>query len=168
MGVLHPGRLAGAREAFAASLAGTRGSRIARRARAVAVVARDRDEAITLRREAYLAYQRRGDTRNAGRIATYLAAEERIAGQLAAAAGWLARARRLLAGHGPGAESGWLEVEEAKRPPTRPRWRYARGALAIAHGLGDHDIECVALAHLGRAVVSQGRIDEGVGYSTRR
>src|SRR5918999_5270095 len=60
----------------------------------------ERDAGIDRRREAYAAYRRRGDDRGAGRIATYLAAEHRIDGQDAAAAGWLARAQRLVGGMG--------------------------------------------------------------------
>ncbi len=123
----------------------------------------DRDAAIDRRREAYAAYRRRGDDRGAGRIATYLASESRIDGQDAAAAGWLARARRLLAGAGPTNENGWLAVEDAKRAadPAEAE-RHARSALDIAHVLADPDVECMALAQLGRAVVGQGRIDEGL------
>lgn len=121
------------------------------------------DDAVANRRAAYLAYRDRGDVRNAGRIASYLAAEERIAGRAAAASGWLARARRLLDGLGVVPELGWLEVEEAKAAPDLAGMEtHARAALAIAHELGDRDVECMALGHLGRAVVGQGRVDEGV------
>jgi DNA-binding NarL/FixJ family response regulator/Tfp pilus assembly protein PilF len=122
-----------------------------------------RDAAIDRRREAYAAYQRRGDTRGAGRLATYLAAEHRIDGQDAAAAGWLSRARRLLAGEGPSLETGWLAIEEAKRAgdPALAE-QHARAALEIAHALPDPDVECMALAQLGRALVRQGRVDDGV------
>ena len=124
-----------------------------------------RDEAIATRRDAYLAYRRRGDSRGAGRVATYLAAEERIAGRTASASGWLARARRLLDGLGATSEVGWLEVEEAKAAPDSATTEaHARSALAIAHQLGDTDVECLALSHLGRAVVGQGRVIEGVAY----
>src|ERR671914_2308409 len=75
----------------------------------------ERDAAIDRRREAYAAYQRRGEAREAGGLAVYLAGEYRIDGQHAAAAGWLSRARRLLAGTATGPEHGWLAVEEAKR-----------------------------------------------------
>ncbi len=44
-----------------------------------------------------MAYRRRGDARRAGGLAAYLAGEHRVDGRPAAAAGWLARARRLLA-----------------------------------------------------------------------
>ena len=124
-----------------------------------------REQAIASRREAYLVYRRRGDSRNAGRIAVYLAAEERIAGRTASASGWLARARRLLAGLGVSSEAGWLEVEEAKAAPDLSATEaHARTALAVAHELGDNDVECLALSHLGRAVVGQGRVAEGVAY----
>jgi tetratricopeptide (TPR) repeat protein len=75
----------------------------------------ERDAGIERRREAYNAYRRRDDARNAGRLATYLAGEHRIDGERAAAAGWLARTRRLLADAPPGPEAGWLAIEEAKR-----------------------------------------------------
>ena len=54
-------------------------------------------------------------------------------------------------------------IEEAKRAddPAEAE-RHAREALAIAHELADPDIECMALAQLGRAVVRQGRVDEGM------
>ncbi len=123
----------------------------------------ERDAAIDRRREAFAAYRRRGDDRGAGRIATYLASESRIDGQDAAAAGWLARARRLLAGAASSNEAGWLAIEEAKRaadPATAER--HSRAALDIAHELGDPDVECMALAQLGRSVVRQGRIDDGL------
>ena len=87
----------------------------------------------------------------------------RIDGREPAAAGWLARARRLLAGEGAVAELGWLAVEEAKRAsdPAAAE-QHARVALDVAHDLGDPDVECMALAQLGRAVVRQGRVEEGM------
>ena len=39
--------------------------------------------------------------------------------------------------------------------------RHAREALAVAHELADADVECMALAQLGRAIVRQGRVEEG-------
>jgi DNA-binding NarL/FixJ family response regulator len=122
-----------------------------------------REAGIDRRREAYAAYRRRGDARSAGGLATYLAGEHRIDGQHAAAAGWLSRARRLLAGVGTVSELGWLAIEDAKRAsdPLAAE-RHARAALELAHELSDPDVECMALAQLGRAVVRQGRVEEGV------
>ena len=68
------------------------------------------DDAVANRRAAYLAYRDRGDVRNAGRIASYLAAEERIAGRAAASVG--------LAGAGATA---------ARRARRRAGARLARG-----------------------------------------
>ena len=124
----------------------------------------ERDAGIDRRREAYAAYQRRGDARSAGALAVYLAGEHRIDGQEAAASGWLARARRLLADEGASPGLGWLAIEEAKRASDPAEAEgHARTALAIAHELANPDIECMALAQLGRATVGQGRVEEGVG-----
>jgi DNA-binding CsgD family transcriptional regulator len=123
----------------------------------------ERDAGIDRRREAYAAYQRLGDARSAGGLATYLAGEHRIDGQDAEASGWLSRARRLLADAGMVPERGWLAIEEAKRAadPAEAE-RHARAALDVAHALADPDVECMALAQVGRAVVRQGRVEEGV------
>ncbi len=124
----------------------------------------DRDAGIERRREAYTAHRRRGQALPAARLAVYLAGEERIAGRDAAAAGWLARARRLLEGQGTVPELGWLAIEEAKRAADpADAERHARAGLAVAHALADADVECMALAQLGRVVVGQGRVREGVG-----
>ena len=124
----------------------------------------ERDAAIEYRREAFAGYRRAGATRDAARLAIYLAAEHRIDGQAAAANGWIARARRLLADEEAQPEIGWLEIEEAKRAaePAEAE-RHARAALDIAQSLGDPDVECMALAQLGRALVSAGRVEEGMG-----
>jgi DNA-binding CsgD family transcriptional regulator len=123
----------------------------------------ERDAAIAHRREAFAGYRRQGAARDAARLAIYLAGEHRIDGQDAAASGWLARARRLLAGEQNVPEFGWLEIEEAKRAedPAEAE-RHARAALDIAHELADVDVECMALAQLGRAVVAQGRVETGL------
>ena len=122
----------------------------------------ERDAAIERRREAYAAYQRQGSARDAGRLAAYLAGECRIDGRDAEAAGWIARARRLLGCVGAGREVGWLAIEEAKRArDVADAERHAGAALALAHEIGDADIECMALAQLGRALVGQGRVEEG-------
>jgi DNA-binding NarL/FixJ family response regulator len=124
----------------------------------------ERDAAIEYRREAFAGYRRAGATRDAARLAIYLAAEHRIDGQAAAANGWMARARRLLAEEEAQPEIGWLEIEEAKRAaePAEAE-RHAQAALDIAQSLGDPDVECMALAQLGRALVSAGRVEEGMG-----
>ncbi len=123
----------------------------------------ERKAGIDRRREAYAEYMRRGDNRRAGGLAAYLAGESRIDGQHATSEGWLARSRRLLAGEASIPERGWLEIEEAKRAATLPEAEsHAREALKIAHESSLPDIECMALAQLGRAAAGQGRVDEGM------
>ncbi len=125
----------------------------------------ERDAGIEYRREAFAGYRRAGSSRDAARLAIYLAGEHRIDGQAAAANGWIARARRLLADEQEAQpEIGWLEIEEAKRAaePAEAE-RHARAALDVAQSLGDPDVECMALAQLGRALVSGGRVEEGMG-----
>src|SRR4051794_12923187 len=125
----------------------------------------EREAGIESRREAYAAFRRCGDLCAAAGLAVYLAGEHRVDGQPSAAAGWIARARRLLEGAGTVGELGWLHIEEAKRADDPAvAERFARDALVVAQELSSPDIECMALAQLGRAVVAQGRVEEGVGY----
>lgn len=123
----------------------------------------ERNEAIERRRQAYAEFQRRGETRRAGGLAAYLAGESRIDGRSASADGWMARARRLLGDAGPCSEQGWLMIEEAKRAANpAASEEHGRAALAIAHEISDPNIECMALAQVGHAVVRQGRVEEGL------
>ena len=116
------------------------------------------------RREAYALYRRRGDTRAAANLATYLAGEHRIAGEPAAAGGWLARAERLLEPESACAERGWLEIEHAKRMAGTPaeRERHALAAAGLARELGDADLEAAALAQHGLARVDAGDVEAGM------
>jgi DNA-binding CsgD family transcriptional regulator len=121
-------------------------------------------EGIKRRREAYALYNRRGEKLEAANLATYLAAEHRIAGDSAAANGWLARAERLLDGAPPCSERGWLEVERAKRCAGRPSEHalHAEAAVGLARELNDWDLEAAALAQLGLARVDAGDVDGGL------
>jgi len=85
-------------------------------------------------------------------------------GKQSVAAGWLARARRLLVDDPDCAEAGWVavaligcsvaNVEELDENATH--------ALMIAQRLGDADLECKALADSGLALVSRGVIGRGL------
>lgn len=121
-------------------------------------------EGIERRRQAYALYNRRGEKLAAANLATYLAAEHRIAGESAAANGWLARAERLLEGAPSCSEQGWLEVERAKRSAGDPSQHelHAGAAVALARALGDCDLEAAALAQLGLARVDAGDVDGGL------
>jgi DNA-binding CsgD family transcriptional regulator len=92
------------------------------------------------------------------------AGEHRIAGEPAAASGWLARARRLLEAEGACAERGWLEIELAKRCSGAPaeRERHAVAAVRLAEELGDADLEAAGLAQRGLARVDAGDVEAGI------
>ncbi len=154
---------AGARDAFSAALSESPGDPEALDGLGQALWwLGERDAGIERRREAYAIYARARRAGDAGRLATYLAGECRIDGREAESAGWFARAQRLLADGGPSADHGWLAIEEAKRTgdPVAAE-AFARAALALAHEIADADIECMALAQVGKALVLQGRVDEG-------
>jgi DNA-binding CsgD family transcriptional regulator len=121
-------------------------------------------EGIERRREAYALYCANGQTREAANLAVYLAGEHRIAGQAAAASGWLARAQRLLGELPPSPEHGWLAVELAKRAAADPaeRERRAHEAAELGRSLGDGDLEAAALSQLGLARVDAGDVSGGM------
>jgi DNA-binding NarL/FixJ family response regulator len=124
----------------------------------------DPQAGIERRREAYAEYRRRGDTLQAANLATYLAGEHRIAGEPAAASGWLARAERLLEHAPPCAERGWLLIEHAKRSAGDParREEHAERAADLGRELHDADLEAAALAQLGLARVDSGAVAGGL------
>jgi ATP/maltotriose-dependent transcriptional regulator MalT len=77
------------------------------------------------------------------------------------------RARRLLAGKGPLAESGWLAIVRAHialyadHDPPQAR-RHAQEGTAIGQAIGNRDVEMLALAYDGLALVSEGSVAEGM------
>ena len=84
-------------------------------------------------------------------------------GNHAAARGWLDRARRTLDRVGPCVEWGYLDLAlmGCDRPDVDILEASADRALAIALEFGDHDLEVLALADGGLALITQGRIREG-------
>lgn len=77
--------------------------------------------------------------------------------------GWLERARRLLEQHGPCVQWGYWELARlaCDRPDAVELEASARRALAIATEYGDVGLHTRALADLGFALVSQGRLNSG-------
>jgi len=123
----------------------------------------DIDSAVALRRRAYAAFRGARDRRGAAATAVYLAAEERIVGNEAAANGWVARAARLLDGDGRCVERGWLELERSRQANDPDRARlHAEQAAALARELEDTDLELDALGQLGYTLVLVGRAEEGM------
>jgi DNA-binding NarL/FixJ family response regulator len=85
-------------------------------------------------------------------------------GNRAAANGWFSRAERLLGDEVMCPERGWLAVAlvGCSIADADELDRSASLALDIARRFDDVALECKALADSGLAMVSQGRIDEGM------
>jgi hypothetical protein len=122
---------------------------------------------IGARRRAYRLYQDRGDRCGAARAATGLAMDHFLRGEHAVANGWVRRAQRLLDGLEQCPEPGWLAIVEAHmalmadHDPAAAQSISAQ-AVSLGRSLGDIDLEMLALAYEGFALVSQGKIDEGM------
>jgi LuxR family maltose regulon positive regulatory protein len=88
-------------------------------------------------------------------------------GEYAVANGWIQRAHRLLEGIEQCPEAGWLAIVEAhlalrvEHDPVTARGISAK-AVALGRSLGNVDIEMLALAYEGFALVGQGKIGEGM------
>jgi ATP/maltotriose-dependent transcriptional regulator MalT len=120
------------------------------------------------RERAYRLYRRRGDPRGAARVAASLAMDHfYVRGELAIANAWVQRGRRLLAGLELCPESGWLAVVEAlmlgwTAHDVAAVQQLCAQAAGVAQSSGDIDLEMLALACEGFALVSQGEIGEGM------
>jgi DNA-binding CsgD family transcriptional regulator/predicted negative regulator of RcsB-dependent stress response len=127
---------------------------------------REGRDAVVHRERAYAAFRREGELARAARIALWLSREYALVfGNDTASGGWLARAERLLQDVAPGAEQGWLDLARSER--TRDAIESARlasDALGVALGAGDADLELRALAQLGFAEVTVGKVDEGLAH----
>jgi DNA-binding NarL/FixJ family response regulator len=127
---------------------------------------REEREAVVYRERAYAGFRRDGGLARAARIALWLSREYALAfGNDAAAGGWLARAERLLRDVAPGAEQGWLDLARSERArDDEAAAQFAQAALEVALVAGDTDLELRALAQLGFAEVSLGRVEEGLAH----
>ena len=128
----------------------------------------DQETTMSARVRAYHRYRRIEDARGAARMAMWVASDHLdFRGDDAVCAVWLRRARTLLDGHPPGAELGFvllLEADVALLADNDPRTaeRIAETALALARACDEIDVEVVALAILGAALIASGAIVEGL------
>src|SRR5204863_2659567 len=120
------------------------------------------------RERAYSLYVEHGDKRSAARIAAYLAADHLLfRGEPAVANGWLQRAHSLLAGLDPGIDHGWLAIHEghiavALDEDTTKARRLAARAVELGRAFGAPELEMLGLGLEGRALVSEGEMEEGM------
>ncbi len=123
-------------------------------------------EGVELREQGYAAYLRDGEHERAVDVALWLCRIDAANfGNDAAAAGWLARARRLADEHGLGTQLAQVLLHEALATPDPTESEaLARKAYELGQDAGDADLQLCALSQLGAALVEQGRVAEGVGY----
>lgn len=113
---------------------------------------------------AYLGFKQRGEVRRASRIAVWLGREQVfLNGNSSAMQGWFARAERLLQGEPPCPEHGWLSLLRASMLASHAELEQTSlQCLELARQFGDTDLEVIALVFNGRAMLSLGRMAEGM------
>jgi DNA-binding NarL/FixJ family response regulator len=120
------------------------------------------------RERAYRLYRERGDSENAARMASWLAADALdFQGAPAVAAGWLRRAHRLLDSVDPSPAHGWLAFFEGYL--TAAEDAEAGGELGsraadLGRRFGVPDLEMLGLALTGSTLVERGRTAEGMRH----
>jgi DNA-binding CsgD family transcriptional regulator len=120
------------------------------------------------RERAYRLYLERGDKGSAARMAAWLAADSLMfRGEPAIANGWLQRAHSLIDGLEPGIDHGWLAIHEghiavALDEDTAKARRLAARAVELGRTHGAPELEMLGLGLEGRALVSEGKLEEGM------
>jgi tetratricopeptide (TPR) repeat protein len=120
------------------------------------------------RERAYRLYLERGDNSSAARIAAYLAADHLLfRGEPAVANGWLQRAHSLIDDLEPGVDHGWLAIHEghiaiALEEDTAKARQLAARAVELGRTFRAPELEMLGLGLEGRALVSDGELEEGM------
>ena len=120
------------------------------------------------RERAYRLFLQRGDKASAARIAAWLAADRLMfRGEPAIASGWLQRAHSLIDGLEPGVDHGWLAIHEghmaiAMDEDTAKARQLATRAVELGRAFGAPELEMLGLGLEGRALVSEGELEEGM------
>jgi DNA-binding NarL/FixJ family response regulator len=124
-------------------------------------------EAVHALEQAFAAFSRdpsEDAARKAVRTAIRLVTLHIVLGEPAAVQGWEQRALRVCAPLGGCIERGYLAVARVACDIHDPAQLYDNATLALelAREFGDHDLELRALADQGLALLSQGRVSEGL------
>src|SRR5437899_2406405 len=120
------------------------------------------------REKAYRLYLDRGDKSSAARIAALLAADCLLfRGEAAVANGWLQRAHSLIDDLEPGIDHGWLAIHEGHiavslDEDTAKARQLAARAVELGRTFYSPELEMLGLGLEGRALVSDGELDEGM------
>jgi DNA-binding CsgD family transcriptional regulator/tetratricopeptide (TPR) repeat protein len=122
------------------------------------------DEALRAMERAFVLFRRGSEHGRAAWAALWLAGHHlRLKGNRAVASGWIARCERLLAVAEPSAETGRVILIRALATGDAAEIeKAAERAMEIARRFDDHDYEFLALAYSGLALLSLGRVAEGL------
>jgi DNA-binding CsgD family transcriptional regulator len=118
--------------------------------------------------DAHHGHLREGNRLGAIRAAFWLVVHLTIRGETGRATGWLGRAHRMVEpGTGDCLERGYLSAADALHNMVAGDWAAARTAAADAVGVGerfgDPDLVALGLIDLGRAMIEEGEVAEGLG-----
>jgi ATP/maltotriose-dependent transcriptional regulator MalT len=120
------------------------------------------------RERAYRAYRKRGDQLSAARMAVWIAWDSAaFRGEEGVAKGWLERARRLLHGHPDSLEHAFLAARAAvfallDDGDPEEAAVFAEEAIRVGQAIDAIDYEMVGRAVHGFALVTTGRVTEGL------
>lgn len=120
------------------------------------------------RERAYSLFRQRGDRRHAASMATWLGLDHYIyRGEVAIANGWLQRAHRLIDAAPPSVEHGWLAIWSAhialfEENDVVTARRESSRVVTLGRSLQSTDLEFIALALEGLALVSEGEVVAGM------
>jgi ATP/maltotriose-dependent transcriptional regulator MalT len=123
---------------------------------------------IAAREQAYRLFDELGDRRRAGQCAVWLWEHHAIGARPAIAGGWLRRARRALESEPDCVELGALLLREAEVAHGSGNLDHARDVAAraadLARNLRSTDLEAEALQTIGRVLIDQGEVADGMSH----
>lgn len=123
------------------------------------------DEYLSGLEQAHHAYTDAGEATRAVRCAFWVGVNLALRREMARASGWLGRAQRLL--ERECVERGYLLLPVVLQHVATDDWETAYDAaakaVAIGERYGDRDLFSLAVHEQGRALIQQGRVEEGLG-----
>lgn len=123
-------------------------------------------EAIEVRERAYASYTKAGDPQGAAKAAIFLGRDNFFRNQHSVAGAWLNRAARLLDGAPENPGHGWLAEVRVMQAAATGNYEEARAQAArareIAVRFGDRDLEMLAMAGEGYALMHLGSAEQGL------
>jgi DNA-binding CsgD family transcriptional regulator len=126
------------------------------------------DDCIEHRESAYRAFDELGEQRRAGQCAVWLYEHYCFKARPAIAGAWLQRARRALDADPECVEHGALVLREVEAAHGRGELEtaagLARGIIELGRRLRSTDLEAEALQTLGRVLIDQGNVSEGLAH----